>query len=467
LVGYKILLKYLNANKILKHVYKCFHIFLYVITIYNMSRGQYGLTYDTPYSRSIAKQIYDMQEKKEHLYPEEPLHFPPNYLMDGLGNPNYQVAMRGGSQYLLPATSAGYPQYNMAEAMNTASAGSRMSCPCCGGAKCGGQRRVGGDALGELKDFGIGLAKDIIRAKLMGGGKSALDELKDFGIDLGKDLLKETIRNKMSGGVNLVGDSKKMMSNFAVQALTKSNQLSNQGLSPQDQVNALGSLASMVASGKKPRKSKKDMIGGFSKKDLMNMAKSYGKSSLDDLKYIGKEVGKEVMPIVKELAVDAIKTEIKRGRGRPKKVEGVGRLKGGMKGGNTTDDILNGLKTAVHLAGEPFHMIGLPNPADVGFEVGTKYIAPAILGKKGRGRAYSFGDFSKDASKIGHEVSKELGLAELGKEVLRDSVKKTLVGKGKSGDKRSIRGAIVKKVMREHGLSLPQASKYVKEHGLA
>jgi len=34
------------------------------------------------------------------------------------------------------------------------------------------------------------------------------------------------------------------------------------------------------------------------------------------------------------------------------------------------------------------------------------------------------------------------------------------------GRKPSARGAIVKKVMREQGLSLPQASKYVKEHGL-
>jgi hypothetical protein len=42
------------------------------------------------------------------------------------------------------------------------------------------------------------------------------------------------------------------------------------------------------------------------------------------------------------------------------------------------------------------------------------------------------------------------------------------VGGASCGGKRapSARGAIVKKVMAEHGLSLPQASKYVKEHGL-
>ena len=38
--------------------------------------------------------------------------------------------------------------------------------------------------------------------------------------------------------------------------------------------------------------------------------------------------------------------------------------------------------------------------------------------------------------------------------------------RGGASGARSHRGAIVKKVMMEHGLSLPQASKYVKEHGL-
>jgi len=37
---------------------------------------------------------------------------------------------------------------------------------------------------------------------------------------------------------------------------------------------------------------------------------------------------------------------------------------------------------------------------------------------------------------------------------------------GVRGGKKSARGEIVKRVMREQGLSLPQASKYVKEHGL-
>jgi len=44
----------------------------------------------------------------------------------------------------------------------------------------------------------------------------------------------------------------------------------------------------------------------------------------------------------------------------------------------------------------------------------------------------------------------------------------TIMGgkKPRATRKPSARGAIVKKVMKEHGLNLPQASKYVKEHGL-
>jgi hypothetical protein len=40
------------------------------------------------------------------------------------------------------------------------------------------------------------------------------------------------------------------------------------------------------------------------------------------------------------------------------------------------------------------------------------------------------------------------------------------VGSGVSGGGRSNRNAIVREVMQKHGLTLPQASKYVKEHKL-
>lgn len=45
-------------------------------------------------------------------------------------------------------------------------------------------------------------------------------------------------------------------------------------------------------------------------------------------------------------------------------------------------------------------------------------------------------------------------------------IRKKMGGRKVGGRAPSARGAIVRKVMAEHGLSLPQASKYVKEHGL-
>ena len=42
----------------------------------------------------------------------------------------------------------------------------------------------------------------------------------------------------------------------------------------------------------------------------------------------------------------------------------------------------------------------------------------------------------------------------------------SVVGGPVGGKKPSARGEVVKRVMREQGLSLPQASKYVKDHGL-
>jgi hypothetical protein len=42
-----------------------------------------------------------------------------------------------------------------------------------------------------------------------------------------------------------------------------------------------------------------------------------------------------------------------------------------------------------------------------------------------------------------------------------------ITGSGMSGGRRSSRAAVVKRVMAQHGLSLPQASRYVKENGIA
>ena len=49
--------------------------------------------------------------------------------------------------------------------------------------------------------------------------------------------------------------------------------------------------------------------------------------------------------------------------------------------------------------------------------------------------------------------------------VVRGNVMTNVVGSGRH-DKRSARAAVVRRVMREHGMSLPEASRYVKQNGL-
>jgi hypothetical protein len=69
------------------------------------------------------------------------------------------------------------------------------------------------------------------------------------------------------------------------------------------------------------------------------------------------------------------------------------------------------------------------------------------------------GNAFKDAGKfVGNEI-----LVPVAKEVGKDVLKSAITGKGGA---RAARGAIVKQVMAKHGLSLPAASKFVKEHGL-
>lgn len=63
---------------------------------------------------------------------------------------------------------------------------------------------------------------------------------------------------------------------------------------------------------------------------------------------------------------------------------------------------------------------------------------------------------------VGNFVAKEI-VAPIAKDVGKDLLKSALTGKGGA---RAARGAIVKQVMKQHGLSLPAASKFVKEHGL-
>lgn len=209
------------------------------------------------------------------------------------------------------------------------------------------------------------------------------------------------------------------------------------------------------------------------------------------------DFGHDVAHVAKEVGPDVIRAMMAKGAGR--------RRKGGSKVG---DQIASVAKTLAPFA--PL-LMGLGRPAPKS----KKDIVDALkdLGAKkshtlkklkelAMSGGYSFGDFAHDVASIGKEVAPDLIRASIAKgagrrkktgginlsDVLEspvgkkvaDLVKsadpalttgvKKLVGKVKSavgaGRGRSARTAIVKKVMSEKGLSMIDASKYVKAHKL-
>lgn len=90
-------------------------------------------------------------------------------------------------------------------------------------------------------------------------------------------------------------------------------------------------------------------------------------------------------------------------------------------------------------------------------------------------------DMEMKKKAMGEQLAREMSEVEMKKRAMGDALAQKMASGGRKrsarnvvivdgpsygGRKPSARGEIVKKVMREQGLSLPQASKYVKEHGL-
>jgi hypothetical protein len=124
-------------------------------------------------------------------------------------------------------------------------------------------------------------------------------------------------------------------------------------------------------------------------------------------------------------------------------------------------DLLGDIKDAGSKAGDAFKSVTGVNPFDVGYEIGNKVVGPAIdkaLGNK-KAKLPNISDVM--------EIAKPL-LKEAGKKVLQkgaEFVAKKITG-GSSAGGRAKRAEIVKKVMKEKGLKMIEASKYVKQHGL-
>jgi hypothetical protein len=149
-------------------------------------------------------------------------------------------------------------------------------------------------------------------------------------------------------------------------------------------------------------------------KKLKEVAMSGGYSFNDFLGDVAS-VGKEVAP-------DLIRSALGRGKGKrkapaPSLESMVQEIKGGKKN-NTGRKFINTMKT-----------IG-------------RTLAPV----------------AKEVGKVALPIVKEVG-----KEMLRDGIKSLVSGAGKKPNARAL---IVKKIMKEKGLKLIEASKYVKAHGL-
>ena len=160
-------------------------------------------------------------------------------------------------------------------------------------------------------------------------------------------------------------------------------------------------------------------------RDLGHGAKVVGKTALSGLKAIAKN--KEVQAVGKEL------------------------LKEGVK---------QGTKALIEYASS-----GAGRKKRASRKKGTD-LAEVI--EETKGGKYSVGKFFKDVGSVGKKIIKNPIVKQVGKELLKEGLKEgtkaLLSGAGKGG--RSARAEIVKKVMKEKGLKMIEASKYVKAHGL-
>jgi len=215
---------------------------------------------------------------------------------------------------------------------------------------------------------------------------------------------------------------------------------------------------------------------------------SFGKV-FGDIADVGKHIAKEVGP---DLAKEAIKSYMASGAGRRRK-----------KGGDLGNDILNGLKAAAPFApllmglGEKKKRASKKQGGDLGNDIlnGLKAAAPFApllmgLGEKKKRASKKQGgmDLSKvveeaqrvvtpdTIKKVREKAQKMLGdIKEKDPSAYEDMMRKkasegllalSKSGKGHAKGGRGARAEIVKKVMKEKGLNMIQASKYVKEHGL-
>jgi len=206
---------------------------------------------------------------------------------------------------------------------------------------------------------------------------------------------------------------------------------------------------------------------------------------------VAKSVGKVALPIAQKVALnvaeDAIVGAGVKKRGRPRKVAGVNStlLASGPTGKGGAFNLGKTLKSVGKVA-KSVGKVALPVATKVAGDIAEKAVSSYLAGdgvadvgiiKRGRGRPRKVvegGNFLSSALKVAKKVGtsagkpfeKSVGINPFsaGYDLGHDVIAPALMGKGVDG--RKVRAEIVKKIMKEKGLKMTDASKYVKEKGL-
>jgi hypothetical protein len=220
--------------------------------------------------------------------------------------------------------------------------------------------------------------------------------------------------------------------------------------------------------------------------DMQGGKKRYGVSRfVKDLGKISKAVG--LKQFLKPIAQSATKKTVEKiegsgRRGRPRKMKSavMSMEDLGMEGGKKR----YGVSRFVKDLGKISKAVGAKQVLKPIAQASTKKAVDKIEGGKKR---YGVSRFVKDLNKISKAIGAKQVLKPIAQALTRKAVSKIEGGAIVSGEDEGLDGSyppdlstvykggkrgkgaraeIVKKVMKEKGLSLPMASKYVKEHGL-
>jgi len=427
---------------------------------------QANITYDTPYNRKLASRVQQLDENmlwyNHHQYHPSPMGYRLSsfHNAQGIANTpnisrNYSYSSHGSDgkmtggvrerKYILSGNSPSYPPAKLPSGMGVSFRNSKYAEPD-GGASYGGS---------FFSDFKKGFDGTLDSAKKIAQTASAIAPIAKMASEVysgsGKGKVATKAKAKATrkvGGISTkdILNVGKAIAPYALDALI-----------------GLGRKASMTDK----RKAVEDAIvgGNFHEqlkdkvKDLSTLVKKVAPKALKMMMEEGKKkygkgfnfgkflskVGKAVAPI----AVD-----------EGKKALGLGRAK---KGGNILKDALDVGEKILGL-GQQKRGRGRPP------KVGVPKIAPLGSKKDSCGRASGTRDYGKpcggnilkDALEAVKPVAKKVGKKVLDdvKDIAMSEVKRAV------GGGRAKRAEIVKRIMKEKGLKMTDASKYVKEHNL-